>query len=332
MKRNNNLMLHIEARKNLYLAFWKARKGKDAIAYVDKYRENLEENLDQLACEINRGLVNVGNYNYFKVYDPKERLICAAAFNERVLHHALMNVCHPAFERYQIFDSYASRKNKGQYAALERAMGFQKKYKWFLKLDVRKYFDSICHNTLIKLLQKKFKEKSLIAIFKQIIDSYSTSDGRGLPIGNLTSQYFANHYLAISDHYAKEILKAKAYVRYMDDMVIWDNDRELLLNIGHSLSQFIAEQLQLELKPFCLNKTHFGLPFLGYVVYDSRLHLNKNSKKRFRKKLYHYEKQLLLEKWTEKDYQLRIWSLLAFAKKAESKKFREICLRYGNDD
>lgn len=327
MKRANHLLPQILNRDNLYLAFWKARKSKDGYDYVVKYRENLEKNLDILSHQIATAQVKVGDYTYFKIYDPKERLICAAAFEERVLHHALMNVCHTNFEKYQIHDSYASRKHKGQYAALDRAMQFQQKYKWFLKLDVRKYFDSIHHQVLAQLLSERFKEKKLLAIFKQIIDSYQASEQRGLPIGNLTSQYFANHYLATADHFIKEQLKIKAYVRYMDDMVLWHQDKAQLLEAGNRLSHFISTQLKLVLKPFCLNKTHFGLPFLGYVVFKDKLHLNENSKKRFKKKLQLYNEYLKEEKWTEQEYHKKIVPLLAFTQKAESKKFRQQCLQ-----
>lgn len=320
-------MEQILDRNNLYLAFWKARKGKNALTYVADYRNDLEGNIDQLQREIANLEIDVGNYHYFKVYDPKERIICAAAFKERVLHHALMNVCHTTFEQYQIYDSYASRKGKGQYAALERAIIYQKKYKWFLKLDVRKFFDSIHQQTLINLLAKKFKEKALISIFSKIVSSYSTSVGCGLPIGNLTSQYFANHYLAVSDHYVKEVLKAKAYVRYMDDMVLWDDNKDKLLDIGNQFAHYIANHLKLELKPFCLNKTHYGLPFLGYVVYKDVLRLNTNSKKRFKRKLSTYNDKLVSSTWTEREYQSRILPLLAFTQKADSKLFRASCLK-----
>lgn len=133
--------------------------------------------------------VSVGDYHYFKVFDPKERSICAAAFNERVLHHALMNVCHPIFERAQIFDSYASRIGKGTYAALDRASHFTKRYKWFLKLDFKKYFDSIQHGVVKSQLQRLFKDQELLNIFNSIIDTYEVAPSQGVPIGNLTSQY-----------------------------------------------------------------------------------------------------------------------------------------------
>jgi RNA-directed DNA polymerase len=160
MKRANNLLDIITDYDNLHLAFWKARKAKDGIDYVEKYRQHLHYNLNKLSQEISEQEVDVGNYNYFKVFDPKERLICAAHFSERVLHHALMNVCHPYFEKYQIFDSYASRKNKGTYGALERAAYYQNTLNWFIKIDIRKYFDSIDHTILICYLKKCSKKKN----------------------------------------------------------------------------------------------------------------------------------------------------------------------------
>lgn len=158
MKREGYLMERIADPDNLRLAFWKAKRGKSAKLEVMAYQKNLDKNLLFLRNELIAGEVTVGNYHYFKVYDPKERQICAAAFSERVLHHALMHVCHDNFEKYQIYDSYASRLGKGTFAALERATLFQKQYPWFLKLDVRKYFDSIDHSILKNLLRKRFKD------------------------------------------------------------------------------------------------------------------------------------------------------------------------------
>jgi len=125
---------------------------------------------------------------YFTIHDPKERTICAANFRERVMHHALMNVCEPALERAAIFDSYACRQGKGQLAAVQRAESYARRYGWFLKLDVRKYFDSIDHAVLRGLLREKFKDVVVLALFDQVLASYQTAPGRGLPIGNLTAQ------------------------------------------------------------------------------------------------------------------------------------------------
>lgn len=318
MKRENNLFEKIADPENLRLAFWKARTAKDGKMEVATFRKALDKNLLLLRNELLSGNIEVGNYHYFTIFDPKERLICAASFKERVLHHAIMNICHVNFEKFQIFDSYASRKGKGTYAALERAKCFHKKYKWFLKLDVRKYFDSIVHCILKQLLEKRFKDKPLLNVFFRIIDSYQTSKGNGLPIGNLTSQYFANHYLAVADHYIKEKLQVSAYVRYMDDMVIWSNDKNTLLKIGNKFKSFIESELSLTLKPFCLNSIVKGLPFLGYFLLPEKIMLNKNSRKRFKTKLIHYAGKLQNGEWSQSDYQAHILPLIAFAKHANT--------------
>ncbi len=194
MKKVNHLLDEIATYENLHFAFWKAQKGKQHREEVQCFQKNFNHNIHALQEQLLQGNVNVGNYHYFTIFDPKERTICAASFSERVLHHALMNVCHPVFEGFQIFHSYATRPNKGTYAALGQAYQNQKKHQWFLKTDIRKYFDSIDHRILKKQLQKKFREKRLISILFQIIDSYSTKPEKGLPIGNLTSQYFAKQY------------------------------------------------------------------------------------------------------------------------------------------
>lgn len=238
MKREGNLMWRIVDLNNLYLAFWKAQKGKKRSPEVIEFRLMLSENLKKIQLELLNECTQIGNYRFFTIFDPKERRICATSFKERVLQHAVMNVCHENFERYQLSFSYASRKGKGVYAAIEEAQDNQRKFSWYLKLDVRKYFDSIDYQILMNLLIKRFKDKKLLRFFFKLINSYSVSEGKGLPIGNLSSQYFANHYLAIADHYLKEKLKVKALIRYMDDIVIWDNDKIFLKEVYERLSFF----------------------------------------------------------------------------------------------
>ena len=187
------------------------------------FRMKVDCNLE----EIRRGLENetarIGAYSYFTIKDPKERIICAASFPERIIHHAVMNICEPYFERFQIFHSYACRKGKGQHAALLSAFHYAKSSPFFLKMDVRKYFDSIDHEILFNRLTRLFKDHRLLDLLSRIIDSYHTAPGKGVPIGNLTSQYFANHYLASFDHYVKETLGVKRYIRYMDDMLFFSS-------------------------------------------------------------------------------------------------------------
>ncbi len=326
MKRKGYLIEQIAEMKNLELAFYKAQKGKATKAVVQSYRKQLWKNLRFLREEILSGEVEIGGYHYFTVYDPKKRQICAAPFKQRVLHHALMNVCHPYFDRVQISDSYASRLGKGTYAALKRAKSYVGRYQWFLKLDVRKYFDSVHHQVLKSQLRRMFKDKQLLYIFDKIIDSYEVEGGRGVPIGNLTSQYFANHYLAGADHFAKEEL-VPAYVRYMDDMVLWHDDKEVLLKAGKRFKAFIEGRLKLELKPFCLNKAVKGLPFLGYLLYPDVVRLAQRSRRRFVTKLKQYAFKLNQGIWTQKEYQRHVEPLMAFTFHADAKGFRQVVLK-----
>ncbi|MEZ4775987.1 MAG: RNA-directed DNA polymerase [Bacteroidia bacterium] len=323
MKRANHLFDCIIEPENLAYACWKAAKGKRYSTAVVAYQENLDENLRRLYEQLQAGKVEVGDYRYFKVFEPKERKICASAFREQVLHHALMNVCHPYFEKAQIFGSYASRKGKGTYAALDKAKVFTRRYTWFLKLDVRKFFESIDHNVLKNQLARMFKEGKLLNIFYQIIDSYEASPGRGVPIGNLTSQYFANHYLSGLDHFVKEKLGIKAYVRYMDDMVLWSSEKAELKQAYQQIKTFVAENLHCELKPAMLNRTRLGLPFLGYRIFPHYVWLLQKSKVRFIQKLKRVEKHYRFGGWTEVACHRRVLPLLTFTLYADAKVFRK---------
>ncbi len=323
MKRPNNLIEAIADADNVRLAFWKAHKGKSYTQEVEAFRAHLDDNLAILSGQILRGGVEVGDYRYFKIYEPKERQICASAFKEQVLHHALMNICHAHFERYQIDESYASRKGKGTYAAVEKARFFTKKYAYFLKLDVKKFFESIHHSVLKKQLERLIKDKEVLHIFDQIIDSYAAHPDRGLPIGNLTSQYFANHYLAHLDHFIKEKLYIKAYVRYMDDMVLWHDNKYVLKKALKEIEQYVEKELLCRLKPSLLNTSIKGLSFLGYRIFPNDMTLTHNSKYRFIRKLKNIQVQYDTEAWTETKCQRKILPLLAFTQHANTRGLRK---------
>jgi retron-type reverse transcriptase len=323
MKRANNLIGQIAEPENLRWAFWKAQKGKRYSRQVNTYRENLDAQLLLLREQILSGKVQVGDYHYFKIYDPKEREICASAFSEQVLHHALMNICHPHFERVQIFDSYASRPEKGVHAALRRAATFNRKDIWFLKLDVRKFFATIHHETLKTQLGRMFKDDQLLYIFDQIIDSYGLESGRGLPIGNLTSQYFANHYLAGLDHFIKEQLGITAYVRYMDDLILWHPQKEKLKVAKAAINSYVEERLHQQLKPILLNAASRGLPFCGYLLHQHHIRLSQRSKKRFIKKMEILDHCYKSGAWDEATCQRRVLPLIAFTRHADAKSLRE---------
>ncbi len=322
MKTANQLIEPIADPENLRLAFWKASKGKRHAVEVLAYQKDLDKNLGELRAQILRGVVEVGSYRYFKIYEPKERQICASAFKEQVLHHALMNICHPYFEKQLIFDSYASRKGKGTYAAIERAQYYAYQNRFFLKLDVRKFFDSIQHDVLKAQLARVFEDKKLLSIFNQIIDSYEAQPKRGLPIGNLTSQYFANQFLSPLDHFLKDHKSIRCYVRYMDDMVLWHNDKEVLIQWRDDIIRFIKTELSCDLKPELLNFTTCGLPFLGYLIFHKKIRLTQQSKQRFIRKASDVETFYNMGEWSEMKCQMHILPLLAFVQHADTEGFR----------
>lgn len=309
--------------ENLRLAYWKAKRGKCAQREVLAFSvPSLDANLLQLREQMLNGTIEVESYRFFKIFDPKERQICAAPFPQRVLHHAIMTVCHDDFERRQIFDSYASRKGKGTYAALERAWAFQKKCRYCMKLDVRKFFDSIDHSVLQDQLKRMYKDEALLHLLSRIIDGYHSSSGRGLPIGNLISQYLANHYLSVLDHYAKEVLGVKAYVRYMDDIMVWDNDWAHLKGLGVRLRDFLQDQLHLSLKVMQLRPTCQFTTFLGYRLSSCSMLLSQRSAMRYKrhiKELYHEYDTGQID---QRLMQQRLLPILSFVEKVPSKVVR----------
>jgi RNA-directed DNA polymerase len=323
MKRAGTLMEQIAAPENLRLAFWKASKGKWSRPATLRFARNLEANITQMSAMLLEGRFVFGNYRSFKIFDPKERLIHAAAFNERVAHHGILNLCEPVFEKAAIFDSYACRKGKGRLAALERAQKFTQRHRFFLKMDVRRYFDSVSHERLLALLVRKFKDPAVLALFEQIVRGYCVSPGLGLPIGSLTSQYFANFYLGALDRMAMESEASPAYIRYMDDFIVWSNDRAWLKGLRGRIENFLAEKLGLRLKEFpLLNCSSRGVGFLGARVFPGTLRLNHRSKIRFLRKLRMLERQYEAGVIGAVALQMRATSLLATVRQVDSLGFR----------
>lgn len=322
MKRIGGLIERCADMDNLLLAFYKAQRGKQANAEVVCFRANLNANLVAMGQAVLTGQVQVGKYRTFLIFDPKQRTICSAPFADRVLHHALMNVCHPHFDSKLIFHTYATRFGKGTYAAIDVAHRAMPKYKYVAKLDVRKYFDSIDHNVLKNQLKRMFKDRTLLNIFFKIIDSYEVAQDKGLPIGNLTSQYFANHYLSSFDHYVKEKLQIPVYVRYMDDMLFWGHDRSMVMEWVKKIAEYLGDNLLLQLKPPIIVSTSAGVSFLGYRLQGYRIGLNCRSRNRLRSKLDVYETLLEKKLWSPLEYYDHITPLLAFAEQAYTKRMR----------
>jgi hypothetical protein len=314
----------VAAWENLQIALLKAAQGKSNRDDVRRFRDDRDARLRQLREGILTGSIPVGDHRFFWVRDPKMRRICAACFEERVLHHALMNVCGPILDRALIDDCFACRLGKGREAALMRARHFSRRYGWYLKLDIRKYFDSVDHGVLLAQLERRLKDPGILRILGRIIGSYSSgAPGRGLPIGHLTSQYFANGYLGPFDRWIREERGFSGYVRYMDDFAVWSDDPRVLREVWTKASDWLELNLKLRLKVGGqLNRSDLGMPFLGYRVLPTHFLLRPESRRRlFRRwqaRVEEYEEGAL----DELQFQRRAESLLAFARFAATRGLR----------
>ncbi len=297
--------------------------GGAAPGRIIRFTSNLDENINDICNQLINGNCHFGDYRYFTIHDPKKREICAPAFRERVIHHAIINITDPIFERAAIYDSYACRKGKGTKKAVERAKYYSKRFPWCLKMDIRKYFDSINHEKLIHQLSRLFKDKRLSDLWNKIIGSYEKTPGRGLPIGNLTSQYFANHYLSEFDRHIKETLRMPGYVRYMDDMLVWGRCKHDLRECLTNVKAYLHETLHLILKENSqISAVNHGVDFLGYRIFPYRIQLSKKSKKRFIQKFVRYEKNYIQGIWSEQELTCHVQALISFTLIADAVGFR----------
>ncbi len=283
MRRTAIYLDDVADRDHLAWAFWRSARGKRDRAEVRWFAEDLDGELDRLRGRILDGTVRLGRYHRFEIRDPKTRTIHAPAFRERVLHHALMARLEPVFERYLVDDTFACRPGKGNLAAVLRAQHHARRWRWYLKLDMRAYFASIDHQVLKDLMRRRVKGAGVLALIDRIIDAYHTVPGRGLPIGALTSQHFANLYLAPLDRHLLEELRVGGLVRYMDDVVAWHRDRASLRRALASCRRFAAGRLGLEIKPgWQLQRSSRGLTLCGFRVYPRSLRLSARRRRRYR--------------------------------------------------
>ena len=317
MKRTGNLFDQVVTWENLRLALGKALRRKRTRAEVREFCRRTDQHLAEMGDQLRQGTFPFGRCHKFLIRDPKERLITAPCFPERVVHHAIMNVCEPVLERWLVHDTYACRTGRGRDAAVQRARHYAQRHPCFLKLDVRKYFPSISHSVLLSRLERVFKDARLLELFYQIISSFQGATGRGLPIGALTSQHFANFYLGWCDRFVKETLRAPGYVRYMDDMLLWDETSGGLHGMLGGVREFLDDSLELQLKPFpYLNRSQHGVDFLGCRVFPDHVVLNRRSRVRFRRRLWELETRYLDEQITELELQTRATALVAFTQAA----------------
>lgn len=283
-----------------------------------------------------------GPYRTFYIHDPKKRMISAAPFRDRVVHHALCNIIEPLFEPTFIYDTYANRKGKGTHAGIRRCQQFLRQYKYVLKADIRKYFPSIDHGILKGLIARKIKCSRTLALIGKIIDNSNSQESvpdyfpgddlftlskrrKGLPMGNLTSQFFANLYLSPFDHFAKEQLGFKGYVRYVDDFVCFDNDKSRLHQTKAEMQRFMASELRLLLHPqkSQVFPTKNGVTFLGQRVFTTHRRLKRENVQRFRKRLAIRLKDYEAGKISPELMECQLNSWLGHAKQADTFRLRK---------
>ncbi len=303
MKRYGNLWHQIINWENLLLAARYAQKGKRFRDNVLAFNYNLEGELLKLRSELAQKTYRPGAYRSFRIYDPKPRLISAAPYRDRVVHHALCNIIVPLIDRSFITDTYANRLGYGTHRALKRFIEFARSSRYVLQCDIRKYFPSIDHEILKQIIRRKIKCKNTLWLIDTIIDNsnpqetvieYFPGDDlltpllrpRGLPIGNLTSQFFANVYLNDFDHFVKEKLRVKKYLRYVDDFALFSDDFQLLARSRCQIEEYLTG-LRLIIHPIKsqLFETRHGANFVGFRVLSDRVKVRNDNLRRARRRL-----------------------------------------------
>jgi RNA-directed DNA polymerase len=292
---HTSLYPQVYAWDNLLLAHRKASKGKRGKEPAAHFEYHLEDNLITLEAELRAKTYCPGAYHSFYIHEPKRRLISAAPFRDRVVHHALCNVIEPIFERGFIHDSYANRVGKGNHRALDRAQSYARRYRYVLPCDVRQFFPSVDHQIFRRILARKLRDPDVMWLVDQILasgvgvlseeyqmvwfpgdDLFAVYRPRGLPIGNLTSQFWANCYLDSFDHFVKRELRCPAYLRYVDDMLLFGDDKRQLWDWkGATIERMARLRLSIHEERAQVRPVTEGFPFLGFVVYPHKRRLKR---------------------------------------------------------
>ena len=320
------------------------------------FEYTLEDNIFQLHQDLSAGAYRHGNYQQFRITDPKARLISKSSVRDRLLHHAIYRVLYPAFDQTFIYDSYSCRDNKGTHKAFVKLENVSKKISknytqpcFALKLDIRKFFDSVDHKVLMDLLKERIEDKRLLELLENIISSFWQTPARlpfrsfmrrrvqnlldnkilesshglprmtvenktGMPLGNLTSQLFANVYLDPLDKFAKHHLRAKYYLRYADDFIFLSDNPDELLGYLVEVNQFLKAELKLNIHPnkIYLRKLNWGIDYVGYVALPHYAIPRKKTVKRIFKKL------IYLRKYQPERIPLAMPSYLGYLKHADT--------------
>ena len=278
-----------------FLESWKEfLKGKRKRKDVQEFSLSLMDNIIQLHQELANHTYNHGPYQAFRINDPKPRKIHKSLVRDRLLHHAIYRQLYPFFDQTFICDSFSCRIGKGTHRALNRFRSFAYKASknntktcWILKCDIRKFFENINHEVLLAILEKYIPDRNIIWLLERVIFSFSSAPGRGLPLGNLTSQLFVNIYMNEFDQFVKHKLKAKYYIRYADDFVVMFRDKSWLEELLPKIGDFLSENLKLDIHPdkVFIKTLASGVDFLGWVHFPDHRILRTITKRRMLRRL-----------------------------------------------
>jgi RNA-directed DNA polymerase len=292
---------------NIRLAYQNASRGKRGREATAAFEVSFPDNLIEIQAELGEKIYQPGAYTSFHIHEPKKRLISAAPFRDRIVHHALCNISVPYFEKLFIANSYANQKWKGTHRALDRCTQFSRRFKYVLQCDVKQFFPSIDHVILRETLERMLPDKSVMWLVDKILasgrgvlaeeydmvyfpydDLFSRQRARGLPIGNLTSQWWANCYLNPFDQFVQRELGCKGYIRYVDDFLLFGNSRRELMDWRMEiLKRMERVRLTLHEESAYPKPVNEGIPFLGFIIFPDHRRLKARKGHAFRRKLIH---------------------------------------------
>jgi RNA-directed DNA polymerase len=328
--------------ENWFLAYRNCRRRKRYKRSAIEFDFQWETSLSSLRQEVIDGNWMPGEYHNFRIYDPKPRTISAAPFRDRIVHHALINVLEPFFDRRFIYDSYACRRGKGTHRAISRAQYYLRRNPFFLKTDIIQFFPNVDHEIMLTAIRRGLQDDQLLGLIDRIINSslsikdsspkpiWYSGDGlldvlrpKGLPIGNLTSQFFANVLLDRVDHSMKEKYRAPGYIRYADDFLLFGKTKQQLWDLRRKLESEL-ESLRLSIHP---NKTHVGhsehgVRFLGCRLFPDQKKISQVSLRRMRGRIKHWRHQAWIGKIEFKDIRNSLIAWDSYASFCNSKQIR----------
>ncbi len=295
MKVYHNIYDNLITLENIFLSYSEFKEGKKKTKALIIFERHLEDNLFSLYEELQNRTYTPGSYTGFFITDPKVRQIHKASIKDRIVHHIVSRGLEEIFEPTFIAHSFSCRKNKGTHKGVMSLYAFARKVSknntracWALKCDIRKFFASVNHEILFKILSKKIDDTDYLTILKKIIDSFNSGEiNRGLPIGNLTSQFFANIYMNEFDQFVKHHLKIQYYLRYTDDFIFLSEDKAYLDNLLPKVKEYVKDSLDIELHPqkIIMSKYEKGIDFLGYIVFPYHILPRTKTKRRLLKKI-----------------------------------------------